>query len=342
MTQRVQKVTRARGPVMLLIAAMVWGGAFVAQTIASRSIGPLTFNGTRTFAAGFVMLAVVLARDAAARRHSLADGAPSPSPAASRAHESVPPVILAGIACGIALCFGDNLQQWGITLYPSGVAASGRAGFLTSTYVVMVAIVSWIAGRRLQPATAAATVVCVVGMYLLCMSGGIHGVYLGDLVVLLGAMGYTAHILVIDRYAQMDGLKLTCVQFFTSGGISFVGMLLIERPALSQILAALAPILYACLISACVGYTLQTIGQRYTEPSAAAIIMSLESVFAALSGWLVLGETMTGREILGCALVFCAVILAQVPEMLKGAAARLTAGAPRRPRTGSDPDDREA
>ncbi len=312
---------RLKGPLALLLAAMVWGGAFVAQAIASRFIGPFTFNGCRTLLAAFFLLGIVLGREALSRRRAVSPSGPAAGlPAAGKARPRVFPkaLVLAGIACGLALFCGDNLQQFGMTLYPDGVSSAGRGGFITTTYVVMVALVSWVRSRHLQPFTAVAVVLTVAGMYLLCLSGGFSDVYLGDVLVLLSAVGYTAHILVIDRYSHMDGLKLTCMQFFASGSLAFVCMVVVEHPDPATILPAVLPMLYAGIISSGVGYTMQTIGQRTTDPSVAAIIMSLESVFSAVAGWLLLDQLFTLRELAGCALVFAAVILAQVPEFLKG------------------------
>ena len=199
-------------------------------------------------------------------------------------------------------------------------AASGRAGFLTATYVVMASLASPFLGKKIHPVVFAAAGVCIVGMYLLCLSGGIDGVYAGDLICLAGAIFYTVHLFIIDRFAKCDPVKLTMLQFITSAVISGIAAAVFEHPAPEVFLGALGPLLYVGVISSGVGYTLQTAGQRYADPAVAAIVMSLESVFAAVGGWLLLGEVLGGRELLGCALMFAAVLLAQVPELAKSRA----------------------
>ena len=166
----------------------------------------------------------------------------------------------------------------------------------------------------------AAAGVCIVGMYLLCLSGGIDGVYAGDLICLAGAVFYTVHLFIIDRFAKCDPVKLTMLQFITSAVISGIAAAVFEHPAPEVFLGALGPLLYVGVISSGMGYTLQTAGQRYADPAVAAIVMSLESVFAAAGGWLLLGEVLGGRELLGCALMFAAVLLAQVLELAKSRA----------------------
>lgn len=227
--------------------------------------------------------------------------------------------VFGGGICGVVLFAAMSFQQGGIAAYPEGAAASGRSGFLTATYVVMVAICARFLGKKLHKSVYAAVAVCIVGMYLLCMSGGGNGIYFGDVLGLVCAVFFTAHIMVVDHFSYCESVRLSCMQFLVSGILSTVAMLLFEQPDLHMLAAAAGPILYAGILSSGIAYTLQMEGQKYAEPSVAAIIMSLESVFAVLGGWLVLNERLSARELAGCALVFAAVILAQLPQKVKEA-----------------------
>lgn len=291
---------------MLLLAAMIWGMAFVAQSSAADSVGAFTFNAARSLVAAIFLFALLTGR-------RINQKAPDRRPTA----QATKPVLIGGVLCGIILFFAVNLQQFGIAVYPDGVAASGRAGFLTTIYVVMVAFCALFSGKKLHPAVLLAAVVCIVGMYMLCLSGGFSGFYLGDVLVLACAACFTAYILVIDHYAKLDSLKLSCIQFAVCGILSLVAMVIVEKPTMNGLLAAWLPILYTGILSSGVGYTLQMVGQKYAAPAVASIVMSLESVFAALAGWMILNERLSSHELLGCGLVFLAVILAQLTEFLK-------------------------
>lgn len=225
-------------------------------------------------------------------------------------------VVVGGIVCGLVLFAADNCQQAGIGMYPPEAAASGRAGFLTATYVVMVAVLARFMGKRLRPAVVAAVAVCLVGMYLLCVppDQGFSGVYTGDVVMLAGALFYSFHILAVGRYSLYDALWLSAVQFLTSAVLSSVCAFALEGATPLDALPALLPILYVGVFSTGLGYTLQNIGQRTVDEAPAAILMSLESVFAALGGWVLLHEQLSATELAGCALVFAAVLLAQLPQ----------------------------
>ena len=296
-----------KGILLLLLTALVWGMAFVAQSKAADAMGHFTYVAARNVLA-ILFLMVLLGLRAVFRRRG---GEASPE-------KKVPlkRVLTAGFLVGLCLFGGSNLQQAGIGSYPDGAAAAGRAGFLTATYVVMVAAAAFFTGKKLYPLIFAAVAVCIGGMYLLCLSGGISGIYIGDGLVLLSALCFTGQIMFIDRFSDVDGLVLSCLEFIVTFILSFIGALLFEAPSLSQIRAGLLPILYAGLVSSGIGYTLQILGQKYTDPASASIAMSMESVFAALAGWLLLHERLSPVELLGCFLVFSAVILAQVPDFL--------------------------
>lgn len=301
-----------KGTLFLLGAALVWGLAFPAQSIASNTVGPFTFIAAKsTIAALFlgIILSIRFSRQTQEERKRQEEII-GPRSHTTRA------ILIGGIVCGIALCIADNFQQAGITAYPAEAAAAGRAGFLTATYVVMVALISLLTKKKPHPITLFAALVCLFGMYFLCVSGDLSSIYFGDLLILGSALGYTLHILAVDRYAALDGIKVSCVQFITSAVLSAICAMLFESPTIDQILVALLPILYVGAISSGIGYTLQNLGQKSVAPSIAAIVMSLESVFAALGGWILLGEILTTREFIGCVLVFAAVLLAQAPSIL--------------------------
>ena len=306
-----------KGTVLLLITALIWGTAFVAQTSAAENVDPFTFNASRNTIAVVFLTVIIMTKEKLAKAKAPA-GTASAAPAEKvNFLGDTRAVVIGGALCGVALFAASYLQQLGIATYPPEAAASGRAGFITATYMIMVALCTIFTGRKLHPLVMIATVVCMAGMYLLCMSGGLENIYLGDVLVLLSAVGFAAHIIVIDRYAALDAFRLSRVQFIVSAGLSMVCAFAFENPQLTSILAALLPILFAGIMSDGIAYTLQFAGQKYANPTLASIIMSLESVFAALAGWLLLAERLGVQEIIGCALVFAAVMLAQTPDFLK-------------------------
>lgn len=347
--EKVDRIKRFKGSLMLLLAAFFWGTTFAAQSSAADNIPIFTFNAARSFvgAAFLGMLILIRRRKGQEKNERNQGGAGSEmrctkestvsgvweakeSSTGSRtrmkkdgtgssAHLKKGAVFGGGI-CGLVLFAAMSFQQGGIAAYPEGAAASGRSGFLTATYVVMVAICARFLGKRLHKSIYAAVAVCIVGMYLLCMSGGGNGIYFGDVLGLVCAVFFTAHIMVVDHFSYCESVKLSCMQFLVSGILSAVAMLLFEQPDIHMLAAAAGPILYAGIMSSGIAYTLQMEGQKYAEPSVAAIIMSLESVFAVLGGWVVLNERLSARELAGCALVFTAVILAQLPQKDKKAA----------------------
>ena len=344
------------GALALLGAAFVWGMSFPAQSAASDVVGPFTFIASKSLVACLFALAMIAVRRATRRGGSArrktsrrdasraesapeqgapadasgargASGVPSASSASSAAFGSAGSALvgffsthrgalIGGIVCGLVLFAADNCQQAGISSYPPEAASSGRAGFLTAVYVVIVALLARFMGRKLHPAVVVAVFVCLAGMYLLCVpiGQGFSGVYLGDVIMLVGALFYSFHILAVGRFALEDALWLSAVQFLTSAVLSAVCAFIVEGATPLDALPALLPILYVGVFSTGLGYTLQNIGQRTVDEAPAAILMSLESVFAALGGWALLGESMSQTELAGCALVFAAVLLAQAPQ----------------------------
>ncbi len=295
-----------KGTLILILTALIWGTAFVAQTAAAGNISAFFFNGARsTLACVFLFLFAVIRDRIRYKNHP------------HRVPLFEARTLKAGILCGIPLCIASNLQQFGIGLYPQDAAASGRAGFLTATYVLMVAFYTLIKTRRFRPVVIAAGAICMAGIYFLSISDGLHGIYVSDILILSCALFFAVYILLVDRYGTVDTIKVSCIQFTVCAVLSLAAAFLFEAPSVSALQSAWFPTLYAGLLSSGIAYTLQMVGQKYAEPVIATIVMSLESVFAALSGWLILSEKLKGRELFGCVLVFVAVILAQFPEKTK-------------------------
>lgn len=299
-----------KGSLILLLVAFIWGMSFVAQSSASGVIEPFTYNGIR-LTIGALCLTLFLGIRKAVNKTPILERIDFNGVKVDKKQ-----TIISGAVCGILLFFATNLQQFGIENYPVGVPTSGRSAFLTATYVVMVAVITAVKNKKIQPFTILAVVVCMCGMYALCFSNGIDGVYFADVLGLLCAISFTVHIIAIDKFCRVDSIALSCIQFYVSGILSIICMFIFETPAMSDILSASIPLLYGGIFSSGIAYTLQIVGQKYAKPSTASIVMSLESVFAAIGGWLILGEGLNGIEILGCALVLVAVVLAQLPQML--------------------------
>ena len=313
---------KAKGPILLLITAILWGMAFVAQTTAAQDVQPFTFNASRNLVGALFLTGVIALRkktgsdrpprragDAGARAASVSDSA----------GYGMRELVIGGVVCGAVLFAASYLQQAGITSYPEGTAVSGRSGFITALYMVVVALIGTFTGKRPHPLVFVATGVALVGMWLLCVPDGFDNMYVGDVLVFVCAIGYAVHIIVIARYTHVDGVRLSRVQLLTSAALSLVCMAIFEHPEVSLVVAAAIPILYAGICSDGIAYTFQIIAQQTTDPTVASILMSLESVFAALGGWLVLSEALSPIELLGCALVFAAVIIAQVPDFIENA-----------------------
>ena len=286
-----------QGSLMLLLTALIWGLAFVAQSVGMEYVGPFTFNAVRFLIGGFVLMpCIALLRHFRPERVSLQDRS-------SRKKIS----LQGGLACGCCLFAASSLQQIGIM-----TTTVGKAGFITAMYIVFVPILGIFLGKRVTLPVIGGVLLAVAGMYLLCITDGLS-IGRGDLLVLFCAVVFAVHILVIDHYSPKgDGLMISCVQFLTAGLLSTVCMLACETPQLSDILAAGAPILYAGILSCGVAYTLQVLAQAKVEPVLASLICSLESVFALLGGWVLLGQQLSGRELLGCLLVFAAVLIVQL------------------------------
>ena len=288
---------KLKNSLLLLLTATIWGVAFVAQSAGMDYVGPYTFNCARNLIGGLVLLPVIRFLDRGRRENR--ESAP----------ENKRMLVIGGICCGLALCLASNFQQFGIQY-----TSVGKAGFITACYIVIVPILGLFFGKKCSPLIWGAVAMAVAGLYLLCMSGGSQGINKGDLLMLVCALLFSVHILVIDYFSPMaDGVKLSCIQFFVAGALSGVCMLIFEKPQWSGLLAAWAPVLYAGVMSSGVAYTLQIVGQKGMNPTIASLILSLESSISVLAGWLILGQRLSAKEITGCVIMFGAIVLAQVP-----------------------------
>ncbi|WP_295073149.1 DMT family transporter [Ruminococcus sp.] len=284
---------KLQGSIMLLITAMIWGTAFVAQSEGMKYVRPFTYNSVRTLLGGIVLIPIIFLFRVKDKK---------------REKSRLPETISGGICCGIILFIASSLQQYGISL-----TSAGKAGFITALYVIIVPLLGIFLGKKCSLKVWICAVIAVTGFYLLCIEEGLT-LSKGDLYVLMCSFFYALHILTIDHFnaKNADGMMMSCIQFFTAGTLMSVCMFLFEEPHVNDIIAARYTILYTGIMSCGAAYTLQIIGQRFTPPAIATLLMSLESVFAALSGWLILSEQLSAKELTGCALVFAAVIIAQL------------------------------
>lgn len=374
--------TSIRNPLLLFLTAVIWGIAFVAQSVGMEYVGPFTFNCVRCILGAVVLVPCIAFLDrlkekeghagqgaaeanmtdaagGAARGREPAEkwqrpaesrrkpaenwqgsaeswqkpeesqqgsaetrqrSAESQEGSAETRQRSVEKkraerrtLLAGGICCGIALCVASNLQQFGIQY-----TTVGKAGFITAMYIVLVPILGIFLKKRIGLKVAVSVALAVAGLYLLCITEG-FSVGAGDLLVLLCALVFAVHILVIDYFSpRTDGVRMSCIQFLVCGLLSGVGMVLTETPDLGAICQAWLPIAYAGVMSCGVAYTLQIVGQKGTDPTVASLILSLESVVSVLAGWALLGQSLSMREIAGCALMFAAIILAQLPGRVQG------------------------
>lgn len=292
-----QKKTSVQSSLMLFLAAVIWGVAFVAQSVGMDYMGPLTFNGARFLIGGVVLLPLIRYREHQKKAEQKKETC------------SGKELLTGGICCGLALCAASLLQQYGI-MYTT----VGKAGFITTLYIIIVPVLGIFLHKKIGPRIWIGAVIAVIGMYLLCISGG-FSLNKGDSLVLMCAVIFSVHILVVDYFSpRMDSVKLSCIQFLTSGVICTAGALLVEKPAFGALLAGWMPVLYAGVLSCGVAYTLQVVGQKKVEPTIASLILSMESVVSVLAGWFLLNQKLSGRELAGCGLVFAAVILVQLPD----------------------------
>jgi len=289
---------------MLLTTALIWGTAFVAQRSGMDFVGPFTFNGIRFLIGALVMLPVILIMDKLAQKNQ-----PAVPMTIEEKRKEWKVLWIGGFFCGVALLAGTGLQQMGL-VYTS----AGKTGFITALYIVIVPVIGIFLGRKVRMLLWVSVALGVAGLYLLSINEG-FSINIGDFLVFLCAFGFAAHILVVDHFSpKTNAIKLSAVQFFVCGILSLVIMAFIEHPQLEFILDAAFPLLYTGIMSCCVAYTFQVVAQKDIGPTVASLLLSMESVFAVIFGMLLLNEQLLPKEIIGCVIMFAAIILAQLPK----------------------------
>lgn len=291
-----------KNSLLLLLTATIWGVAFVAQSVGMDYVGGFTFNMARSLIGSAVLLPVIwfMGRNSSKKAEE------------TQGSGSRKDLLWGGLACGILMCLASNFQQFGIKY-----TTVGKAGFITACYIVLVPILGLFLKKKCSPFIWLAVAMSVAGLYLLCITDG-FSIGKGDILVLICAVLFSFHILVIDYYSpKVDGVKLSCIQFLVCGILSGIPALIFEKPEMCAVLTAWQPILYAGVMSCGVAYTLQIIGQKNMNPTVASLILSLESCISVLAGWVILGQQLSTREIAGCVIMFAAIILAQLPQKEK-------------------------
>lgn len=292
---------KLKGNIILFITAIIWGMSFVSQSVGMEHIEPNTFMAIRTLMGGIVLLPVIFALDKAKKKQN------------TYKKTDMKKLIKYGVVCGVFLCVAQTLQTYGLQ-----TTTTAKSGFLTALYIIFVAIIGLFMGKKLTGKMVVGILTAIVGMYFLCLFGENVSFNMGDGLTVLCAVFFAGQILCIDKFvADIDGLKLSCTQFLVAGTINAVLMFTVETPQIGSILSCSTALLYSGIMSCGVAYTLQVIGQKYADPTSASIIMSLESVFAAISGWIILSQSMSGVQIVGCALMFLAIVLVQLPQKNK-------------------------
>lgn len=283
------------GNIALFITALIWGLSFVSQRAGMEYIGPFTFNTIRSFLGALSLIPVICWV-----KYSKVDTRGRRRKRFQRIN-----VAKAGTVCGVALFTAMTMQQ-----YCMQYVTAGKAGFIVALYIIFVPIISMLFGNKLAKRIIASIFISVIGLYLLCYNGnGNFSIY--DLMLLASAFFYGVHIIVVDHFSsKVNAVKMSCVQFLVMGLLSMIPMLLLETPAVSNIIECKVPLFVTGILTCGIAYTLQIYGQKHTVPVVASLILCLESVFAVLGGFLILGETMTAKEIVGCILMITAVIIA--------------------------------
>ncbi len=301
-------MNKTKNTFLLFLTAFIWGVAFVAQSVGMDYVGPWTFNASRFIIGAVFLIPCIAFLDGLKKKEAAASGTSS--------EESAPQdkktLLIGGLCCGIAIAVASTLQQYGISM-----TTVGKAGFITALYIVIVPILGIFLKKKPRLLIWVSVVLALAGLYFLCMTDSLS-FSKGDTMVLLCALVFSIHILIIDYFSpKVDGVRMSCIQFFVASIICGIPALILEHPQFSSLVAAWAPILYAGILSCGVAYTLQIVAQKNYDPTIASLILSLESVFSVLAGWVILHQALSPREILGCVLVFIAIILVQLPEKKK-------------------------
>ena len=319
-----------RGSILLFLTAFIWGTAFVAQKSGLDLVSPLMFNGIRTLIGGIVLLPVIAFFSRKSRTSANGSGAnealkagmagadkAGAAGAGETSGENRRTLWIGGICCGFFLMAAGGVQQIGLNW-----TTAGKSGFITALYVILVPLFGLFLRRKIRPIFWACVAASAVGLYLLCIpaDGGFGAINKGDIITMVCAALFAFHILVIDHFSpKVDGVKLSCIQFFFAGIVTLIIAPFLDPamgfslPSAGDVLACWFPIFYSGVMSCGIAYTLQILGQRDLNPTIASLIMSLESSISAISGWIILGQALSPRELAGCVLMFCAIILAQLP-----------------------------
>jgi len=294
---------------MLFMTALIWGTAFVAQKSGMDSVSPVAFNGVRTLIGGIALLPVIcIMTSMAKKKGTYREDTPQEKKL----------LWVGGICCGLALMLAGNIQQIGMCY-----TTAGKTGFITALYVILVPLLGLVLRKKIRPIFWACVAASAVGLYLLCIpaDGGFGNINKGDVIILVCSLMFAFHILTIDYFSpKVDGVKLSCIQFFVAGALSCILAPILDPamgfdlPGIENLMDGWFEILYAGIMSCGVAYTFQVVAQADVEPTLASMILCLESVFAVIAGAILLGETMGAREIFGCALMFAAIVVAQLPS----------------------------
>ena len=295
-----KKSVPIRQSLLLLLAAAIWGTAFVAQSVGTEYVGTFTFNCVRNLIGSLVLLPVIVFLG------KRKEGAQVEELHVKKPWNPQKRLWIGGISCGTVLFIASNLQQYAI-----GFTSVGKAGFITALYIVIVPILGLLLKKTVGVKVWISVILSVFGLYLLCMKDSfVMG--RGEWLLLIGAVLFAVHILVIDYFVAFNnGVQMACIQFFTCGVLSGIFMFLLESPNWSGIFAAALPILYAGIMSCGVAYTLQMVGQKGMNPTVCSLLLSMESVFSVLAGFVILGQALSVRELIGCVIMFMAILLAK-------------------------------
>lgn len=290
---------RLRGNILLFIAAFIWGTAFVGQRLGVNYLHGCTFNGIRSFIGCIALLPVIFFMDNKEKKQG------------TYKKDHLPTLITGGIVCGIFLFWASTAQTVALV-----DADEGKAGFMTTLYLIIVPILGIFTGKRVKLIVWISALFAAVGMYFLCMERETGFAFdKSELLLLMCAFVFSFHILAVDHFSpRVNGVKLSCIQFFVVGCISLVYMIFVDKPSLEDILKCVGPLLYLGVMSSGIAYTLQIVAQKDTEPAVASIIMSMESLFALLAGAAFSKVMPSARALIGCALMMVAILLVQMPQ----------------------------
>ena len=288
----------SKSNLLLILASIIWGCAFVAQNVGMNYIGPWTFSTIRFLIAGFSLLAIIPILDKK-RTHVIRP----------KTKEEKMKLLLGSVLCGLALSIGSIVQQIAMLTVPVA-----KAGFLTTLYVLFVPMITLLFGKKIPLKVWIGIAMALFGLYLLSMAGNL-AIGIGEILLILAAFLFAIHIIIIGHFStRVDPVRLSCGQLLIGGFATVIPMIVIEKPTMGSILAAYIPLLYTGIFSSCVAYTLQIFAQKEANPTIAGMLLSLESVFAALAGYLILHQVLNTRELIGCVVIFIAIVIAQLPD----------------------------